>query len=79
MQGFELEGKINQINSIKNRFRGVYSINTLPKNLRLYDFLFCNEDKAENEGTHWICFVKISKTCVECFDSLGINEIKKKI
>jgi len=59
MQGNELESKINQINSIKNYFKGVFAINTLPKNLKIRDFLFCNEDKAENEGTHWICFIKV--------------------
>jgi len=79
MQGIELENIIQNINSLNPFFKGVFSINTLPKNLKIKEFLFCNEDLAQNEGTHWICFVKASKTEFECFDSLGIDERKKNL
>jgi len=76
MLGCELVEKINEYCSIKHSFKGVYSINTLPKYFKKREFLFCNEDLSQNPGTHWLCFLKINQNSFECFDSLGVNENK---
>lgn len=79
MFGHELKAIISEYESIQKNFLGVFSIDTLPKNIPLHHFLFCNEDLAHNHGKHWLCFVRPSKKTVECFDSLSINPEKYQL
>lgn len=74
MQGVELIDIVNKIPSLKPFFKGVYSINTLPKKLKIKNFIFCNTALDFEVGKHWICFVKISSSTVECFNSLGFSQ-----
>ena len=64
---------------INQHFVGVFSINTLPKNLKTGDFLVCNTDSSFGSGKHWFCIVKQAAKVLECFDSLGIDDDKKAI
>ncbi len=79
MQGSELSNTINEFKSLQKNFLGVFSIDTLPRSMKLKTFCFCNTDISNGSGKHWLCFVKSSKKCIECFDSLGIDDNKKKL
>lgn len=79
MNGEQLKDIINSTNSAKKYFKGIYSINTLPKNLSTPSYLICNYDFDKNPGTHWFCLFKTSATKLECFDSLGLTAEKQKI
>jgi hypothetical protein len=79
MQGFEFQKYFDCLPYIKKHFCGVFSINTLPKQIKYRQFCICNTDTSEGSGQHWFCFVRNSKSEIECFDSLGINEEKKQL
>lgn len=79
MQGFEITEYFENLPYLKKHFLGVFSINTLPKRFKKNSFLICNTDTSNGVGKHWICFSKTSSNCIECFDSLGINELKKNL
>lgn len=76
MQGFELVELINNWNSLKPNFDGVFSINTIPKVLKKRHFIFCNTDLNTQSGSHWQCLLRNDKDQLEYFDSLGITSDK---
>lgn len=59
-------------------FDGVFSFDKIPKNLKIHHFVICNTDISSGEGKHWFCLYRTNKDLVECFDSLGINDLSKK-
>ena len=79
MQGFELSEFLTNLPNLKKHYRGIFSIDTLPKIIKLRQFLICNTDFSSGNGLHWFCLVRTSKVTVECFDSLGITPSKKAI
>ena len=79
MQGFELSHLIESFPVLNKHFKGVYAINTLPKTLKYRQFCICNTDSSYGTGIHWFCFLRNSKTSIECFDSLGICDTKREI
>ena len=79
MQGFELTKFFDYLPNLKKHYRGIFSIDTLPKSLKLRQFLICNTDSSLGSGLHWFCLIRSSKFTVECFDSLGITPSKKTI
>jgi hypothetical protein len=79
MNGQELRNIIDSVKSAKHFFEGIFSINTLPTNLNTPSFIICNFDTNENPGTHWFCLFKTTKSNLECFDSLGLNEGKQDL
>lgn len=79
MNSSEFIGYLKDYPFLLERFLGTFSIDTLPKYFKLRSFCFCNTDTSEGVGKHWLCFVKTEKNCIECFDSLGIDENKKDL
>jgi hypothetical protein len=79
MQGFEFDNYFSKFPELKKFFCGVFSIDTLPKNLKYRFFCICNTDTQNGNGKHWICFVKSAKSCIECFDSLGLSSEKQEL
>jgi hypothetical protein len=79
MQGFEITEYFEKLPFLRKYFVGIFSINTIPKIIKKNSFLICNTDTSNGIGKHWICFTKVSTDCIECFDSLGINEEKKQL
>lgn len=79
MNGRDLDAFIRKISSINKFFLGVFSINTLPENFPSKHFLICNYDLSNNPGSHWFCLLKSANKKLECFDSLGLNDEKKKL
>jgi len=61
---------------VKERFSGCVSSDTIPKVLKLNHFIICNTDLSTGEGKHWFTCIRVSKTEVECFDSLGFSTSK---
>ena len=78
MQGHEFYDYFHKTPILKKNFKGVFAINTIPKNLKYRHFCICNTDKNNGSGIHWFCFVRTSKETIECFDSLGVNDEKKQ-
>ena len=78
MQGSEFHQYFNSFPSIQKHFKGIFSIDTLPKYLKLCHFLICNTDISTGTGLHWFVLIRNSKNGMECFDSLGISPDKKE-
>lgn len=74
MQSSNLKEIINKFPSILNRFKGVYSIDTVPKYLAKNSFVILNTEEYSQPGQHWFCFIKKGPKNYELFDSLGIDE-----
>jgi hypothetical protein len=79
MQGLEFQHYFDKFPELRKYFFGVFSIDTLPKRLKNRTFCICNTDTQIGLGKHWICFIKIDKSNVECFDSLGVSGDKKTL
>jgi hypothetical protein len=78
MQGFEFYQYLNAFPTLKKHFKGIFSIDTLPKFLKFRHFLICNTDISTGSGLHWFVLIRNSKYGIECFDSLGISSNKKE-
>jgi hypothetical protein len=79
MQGHEIIQYFTKLRHLNKHFLGIFSINTIPKRIKINSFFICNTDTSNGVGKHWLCFAKLSSNCIECFDSLGINEEKKQL
>jgi len=60
----------------KIHFGGIFSSDSIPKNLRNKHFLIVNTDVKSGPGKHWYTVLRLNDS-IECFDSLGIQEDKK--
>ena len=57
------------------RFKGVFAIDTFPKNVQTFEDELCiiNRDKSNEKGSHWFCLCNIDGN-VELFDSLSSSK-----
>ena len=69
--------KFQKFSNLKNQLQGVYSADTLPREIKKDKFKICNTDVSSGEGKHWYCVLKLENNVLECFDSLGITREKK--
>lgn len=76
MQSTELSEIINNISSIKDFFKGIYSIDNVPKRLKKYNFVVINNQTSTERGQHWFCIIKSDLKKYEYFDSLGVTKEK---
>lgn len=76
MQGNELSNFIAKFSTLDAYFKGVFSINTMPKSLNKRQFFFTNIDLNSGTGSHWICVIKNDNNELELFDSLGNTDVK---
>jgi hypothetical protein len=79
MQGNEILEYLTLFPLFKKHFKGLFSIDTLPKSLGYRKFLIANTDIEKGEGKHWFSCFQSHKNVIEVFDSLGIDEIKKNL
>lgn len=70
--------KLQSFPHLEKCFAGIYSSDTIPKNIKKNSFIICNTDTAQGRGIHWYCVLKIDPLALECFDSLGIKNEKKE-
>lgn len=61
----------------KDFFDGIFARDNVPKQLKDRHFIILNTDIQSGPGKHWYTVLKINGV-VECFDSLGIDDEKKK-
>ena len=78
MLSSEFENHLTCFPQIQKRFQGIYSSDNLPKQIKKNSFIICNTDTSKGYGKHWYCIIKFEPSVLECFDSLGIDEVKKK-
>lgn len=76
MQKSDLIDIIETYPSILSAFKGVFSINTVPKRLKSCSFIIVNTECDSEPGKHWFCLFKKSPKKFEYFDSLGVNKQK---
>ena len=74
MQGFELNKFLENYPILKPHYLGIFAIDTLPKFIKLRQFLICNTDSSSGPGQHWFVLFRYSVSELECFDSLGVGD-----
>lgn len=78
MLSTEFSENLEKFPNLKKYCDGIFASDTLPKSLKKDHFVICNTDLSTGPGEHWYCVLKSEKNVLECFDSLGINEVKKE-
>ena len=63
---------------LKNCFDGVFPSDKIPKKIKPSHFVVLNTDPSGTIGQHWYAIYRHDRDIIECFDSLGIDEVKKK-
>jgi len=63
--------------NIESVFRGVFSADKLPRNLKKCNFAIINTDVSSGPGLHWYAIIRYSSSILEVFDSLGIDTSKR--
>lgn len=61
----------------KNYFAGIFAFDTIPTRLEDRHFIIVNTDISQGPGKHWFAIVRLKNT-IEYFDSLGLDNNKKK-
>ena len=56
---------------IERRFRGIYPLDMIPKNIPANSLIVVNQDRSMEAGSHWIVLHYKEKDVVEHFDSVG--------
>ena len=79
MEGTEFQKYFNHFPYLKQYFIGTFAIDILPKSLKKDHFLIFNSDTSDKKGQHWLCLYKEEQKKLLCFDSLGIDDIKKNL
>lgn len=79
MLGSEISAKIESYPCVKNNFKGIFAIDTIPSNLKVHDFIIFNLDLSNEKGSHRLVLFKKSNSVFECFDSLGFNPEKQAL
>ncbi len=70
MEGTEFINYFAKIPVLLPYFKGVFSIDVMPQNLKNKCFFVSNLSPHNSPGTHWIAFLCINN-CLEIFCSLG--------
>lgn len=78
MLSVEFSEKLEKFPSLKRFYDGTCSSDTIPKSLKKDHFIICNTDLSTGPGQHWYCVLKTENNTLECFDSLGIDHVKKE-
>jgi hypothetical protein len=73
MEGSEFLIYFQNLPLLMPHFLGVYSIDTMPRRMKVRSFFITNLSKSHNEGTHWIAVIKPRKGHLEIFDSLSFR------
>ena len=76
MNSKEIHDYMMQDKYIREHFLGVFPVNKIPKVIPNSSILIVNQDRSDEEGSHWIVLHYIKNNVVEHFDSLGKRPLK---
>lgn len=71
MLNSDIELYFQNMPCLEKHFMGVFSIDNIPKKIKLRSFFVTNLSKSSEPGSHWISFIKSEPKTIEIFDSLG--------
>lgn len=61
---------------LSKSFRGVFSIDQIPKTIKVGQFYICNTATSDSVGEHWFVVYRPVSYLLECFDSLSTSPDK---
>ena len=64
--------------NLNKSFDGVFASDKIPKRIKPLHFFVLNTEPSGSIGQHWYAIYRHDRNIIECFDSLGIDEEKKK-
>lgn len=56
-------------------FKGVFSLDDIPRSIKVREFFVVNLSKKHEQGTHWFCIVRSHFQLYEVFNSLGFQNL----
>ena len=71
MDSYTLDSLMSSDRMIEKRFRGLYPLDMIPKNLPPNSLIVVNQDRSMEPGSHWIVLHYKDNNIVEHFDSVG--------
>lgn len=77
MNTIQLTLDMMKIKKIKEKFKGVFPADLLPKHVKRPALLIANTDTSVQPGTHWVAFYIPIKGSIEYFDSTGVTPQNK--
>ena len=76
MNTIQISRLMNQDEFIRKRFKGVYPIDLIPKDLVYPSIIVVNQDKSYQNGSHWVVLHHNDVKRADHFDSLGKKPIE---
>jgi len=75
LHGYEFLEYFNKVTPMNRLYKGVYSLDDIPKSIKVKEFLVVNLSKKNEEGSHWFCIVRSHLRVYEIFNSLGFTDL----
>lgn len=75
LHGFEFDSYFKKVGVVHSCFDNVYSLDEIPRGLKLRKFIIVNLSKKSEIGTHWIVIIRSHKEIYEIFNSLGFDNL----
>jgi len=73
METSEFSIYFKRVPYLSKHFSGTFPIDKIPDKIKKKTFFVCNLDPSFLNGSHWICFIRLSSDEIEIFDSLGFR------
>ena len=75
LHGYAFNAFFEKVPIMLPYFRGVYSLDDIPRNIKVREFVVVNLSKKHEPGTHWFCIVRSHFKLYEIFNSLGFSNL----
>jgi len=75
LHGYAFHNYFEKIPFLMPYFKGVFSLDDIPRSIKVREFLVVNLSKKHEAGTHWFCIVRSHFKLYEVFNSLGFHNL----
>ena len=73
MLGIEIINALKIEQDVFPSFKGIFAIDTIPRQLKPHTFIIVNKDKISSSGSHWFACCYFNHQ-LQIFDSLGVDQ-----
>lgn len=73
--GSDFKLYFDKVPIIRGHWKGVKSIDCLPKSIPVRQFLIVNLSPSSHPGSHWVVLFRSHKDSLEIFNSLGFDNV----
>jgi len=77
LRGYEFQCYLKKIPFVSKYYKTVCSINEIPINIKVREFIIVNLSLSHEPGTHWIVIIRSHRQLYEVFNSLGFENLNE--